>query len=206
MGKVLLLNMKDSVIVKEFDTMAEADEAQDRPEFYTFPKHLVDREDWDLPATDMVKFYNNLPGVVPTKRFSDRASGMKRLLAALNGELPVAKVEPINAEEKANVKKTKPTKKTAPKPKKESARKRAATLSADAVLKPTKAGLERNWHAASNRAKLFAWLSKKGEATVGEMLKYGASSLEMVSGAVHAAIAKMCSPASAGGASVKVSG
>lgn len=90
MTKAILLNMRDYTIVKEFETMEEAQEAQDLDEFKGFPKHLVNREDWDLTAVDLVKFYNKLTGTDNVKRFENRAIGMARLLAVLNGErLPI---------------------------------------------------------------------------------------------------------------------
>lgn len=92
MAKALLLNMRDYTIVQEFETMELAQEAQDSGEekFQGFPKHIVDREDWDLTAVDLVKFYNKLTGTDNVKRFETRAIGMNRLLAVLNGEtLPI---------------------------------------------------------------------------------------------------------------------
>jgi hypothetical protein len=91
MPKMLLLNMRDYVIVREYETSDAAQEAQDAPEFratHDFPVHFVDREDWDLTATDLVKFYNNLEGAPgkPIKRFENRAIGMARVLRVLNGE------------------------------------------------------------------------------------------------------------------------
>lgn len=220
MAKALLLNMKDYTIVKEFPSMAEAEAAQD--EFTGFPKHLVDREEWDLTAVDLVHFYNKLlpEGSIPVKRFSDRPTGMARLLRLMNGEvLPVVdetavkevrrkkrtgelhgtNVTVIETKEKSVKKKA--SKSTGGKP---AARKNSVAL--DVVLKPTKAGQERRWHAEANRGKLFAYILKKGEVTVKEFLSYGENQLKMAGGAVLAALNKLTDANAAGGASVKTVG
>lgn len=215
MPKALLLNMKDYTIVKEFPTMEEAQAAQDAEEFQGFPKHLVEREDWDLTAVDMVHFYNRLipAGLPAVKRFSGRTTGMARLLRALNGEvLPV--VDETALKEVRRKKRTgefhgtvttiqeKPMKTKKSKAKAVAHRKNSVAL--DTVLKPTKAGLERRWHAEAPRGKLFAYIQKKGEVTVKALLKYGEEELKMTAASIRAALNKLTdSKKAAGGASVK---
>jgi hypothetical protein len=217
MGKALLLNMKDYTIVKEFETMDAAYVAQDEPQYQGFPKHLVDREEWDLTAVDLVKFYNVLVPQAPVKRFETRAVGMARLLRVLNGEILPATDETvikeatrkkrtgklqtdgavINVIEEKAVK-TKKAKKT-PAAKK-SATPRVAT-DLESNIKPLKKGLEKHWQKESVRAKLFAYIRDKGEATVGALIKFGESKLNLDAGKVRAALGIM-----ARDENVKVSG
>jgi hypothetical protein len=196
--------MKNFTIVKEFDSVEAATEAQDSPEFAEVQlKHIVERDAWDLTAVDFVKFYNNLPGranTAPVKRFSDRAAGMKRILAVLNGEPePVDETETDTQKETANMasktKKTKTPKKTAAKKaaKPNGAAGRAPKHDDSAVLKVTKAGEDRRWQTESNRYKLFAYITKKGEVTVGGLMKYGEGELKMSTAEVRAALQKMTS-------------
>lgn len=228
MAKALLLNMRDYTIVQEFETMELAQEAQDSGEekFQGFPKHIVDREDWDLTAVDLVKFYNKLTGDDNVKRFETRAIGMKRLLSVLNGEtLPITDEMKKKAEartartgefhsddsttttgdddmatkKKGKAKKTKTTKTKTP---------RAPRVEKvdTTVLKATKAGTDRRWHEEANRFKLFAQIQKKDGITVAELIKFGASALKMDAGEVRAAIAKLVDAKAAGGASVRTVG
>lgn len=223
MTKALLLNMKDYVIVREFPSMAEAETAQDDPVFDGFPKHLVDREDWDLTAVDMVHFYNRLlpEGSIPVKRFSDRSTGMARLLRAMNGEFAHV-VDETALKEQTRKKRTgtthegvevKTVKAKEPRVKKPKTKKangvataRKNSVALEMVLKPTNAGKARRWHAEANRGKLFAYVLKKEELTVKEFLSYGETHLKMDSGSVLAALNKLTDPKAAGGASVKTSG
>ena len=200
--KALLLNMKTFTIVKEFDSMLAAIEAQDNPEFQGFPKHLVERDNWDLGAADLVRFYNALPGVkTPVTRFADKATGMKRLLAALSGDAAPT-TEDINpTQEAAPMAKAKVKK---PKTEKQPRAPRKNGVQGTAVLKPTKAGTERRWHSETNRAKLFAHIAKKGECTVAEFYKYGTGTLGMQPGAVGAALGKLLDAKAGGGASLKM--
>lgn len=206
MAKALLLDMKNFTIVKEFDSVEAATEAQDSPEFAEVQlKHIVERDQWDLTAVDFVKFYNNLSqraGAAPVKRFSDRAAGMKRILAALNGEAdPVDETEQttnIDQKETANMatkaKKTKaPKKNGAKKAAKAAGAGRAPKHPDTAVLKPTKVGTDRRWQTESNRYKLFDYIVKKGELTIGALFKYGEGTLKMEAAEVRAALQKMTS-------------
>lgn len=184
--KALLLNMRDFTIVKEFESVEAATEAQELPEFAGFPKHIVERDNWDLTAVDLVKFFNRLTAAnPPVKRFSDRPTGMKRILAALNGEIvaPVKDPEPETAA-------VKPKPKTAKKTDKPGAG-RAPTHADTALLKPTKVGEQRRWQQDSNRYKLFAHIQKKGELTIGALVKYGEGELKMKLGEIRAALQKM---------------
>jgi hypothetical protein len=220
--KALLLNMRDYRIEKEFENMAAAqaamDAALDAP--FDFPTHLVEKEEWDLTAVDMAKFYNNLPGVIPVKRFSDRKAAMARLLRALNGEVaPV--VDETAIKEVTRKKRTghfaggekaatineetdmKAKKKATPK----SNGSTRLSVAETAVLSTTKAGEERSWHKENPRYKLFAYVQKKGETTFKEFLHYGETTLGLARGAVLAAFTKLTDSArNAGGASIKVSG
>lgn len=195
MPKALLLNMAAYTIVKEFDSVEAAEEARDLPEFEGYPKHVVERDNWDLTAVDFVKFYNALPTTkTPVKRFSDRATGMKRLLAALNGE--TTPDEPIDTQETAPVKK--PTKTAKKKTTKKPAAKRPSTGRAPrheltAVLKPTKTGQDRRWQKERKRSQLFEHIVKKGEVTIEQLIAHGEKALGMKVGEVRAALQKMLS-------------
>lgn len=217
--KALLLNMKDFTIVKEFDSMAAAEEAQDSPEYQEYPKHLVERDAWDLTAVDLAKFYNNMipAGAAPVKRFSDRAAGMARVLRALNGEvLPVTdetaikeqtrkkrtgNFKPVNNEETEMSTKKSKTKKTRVAKAKTTATPRTTRSNLEAVIKPTKVGQERRWQTGRDRSKLFAWIVDKGEVTIAALIKYGETYLKLEAGTVRAALQKMV-----GDECVKVSG
>lgn len=229
MAKSLLLNMREYTIVKEFETMEEAITAQDDPAYAGFPKHLVERDNWDLTAVDLVHFYNRaIPAdAAPVKRFSDRATGMARLLRVLNGEiLPV--VDETAVKEQTRKKRTgelhtdttteegtdgmakkKAKKGGAKKSAKKSTtvkgapRERRNSLGDNAVLKPTKAGTDRKWHEGSPRAKLFAHLVKRESMTVKEFITYGVNSVGLKAEQVRAAIGKLLDSKILGGASVK---
>lgn len=204
--KALILNMKDYKVVREFDTITAAEAAQDDPEFQGFPKHLVERENWDLTAVDMVKFYNNIipVGTVPVKRFSDRSAGMARLLRALNGELlPVVDETAIKEQDRkkrtgalhttttiTQGKVMKPKSKKAKTPRAAKATK-AAPSGLASIIKPTKAGQERHWQTGRNRSKLFAQIVKKGEMTIAALVKFGETELKLDVGGVRAALQKM---------------
>lgn len=203
MAKALLLNMKDFTIVKEFETVEEATAAQDDPAFAEVQlKHIVERDAWDLTAVDFVKFYNNLSqraGFPPVKRFTDRATGMKRILAALNGEVdpteqPTTETATDNQETATMATKSKKakTKKTAKAKKPTNGGAGRAPKHDDAaVVKATKAGGERRWQTESNRYKLFDYITKKGEVTIGTLVKYGENSLSMSLSEIRAALQKM---------------
>lgn len=209
MGKALLLNMKTYAIVKEFDSMAIADEAQDGEEFKGFPKHLVDRNDWDLSAVDMVKFYNVMvPEGAAVKRFSDRAAGMARLIRAMNGEvMPVTDETAIKEEvrkkrtgkltnkvtiieEKGMKTKGKKAKKTTAAKKTTTTEKvkrapRGSNLAGESEITLTAAGKAHKGRAESVRGRLLAYAVKKieeGVFTVAEFVRYGKSSVELDEG------------------------
>jgi hypothetical protein len=198
----LLLNMKEFSIVKAFENEVDAENARDLPEHEGLPMHVVNKTAWDLSGTDMVKFYNNIPGVTPVTRFATKAVGQDRLNKAL-GEQPSLVADISNVDQSLTVEeKPVKTKKTravkAPKVKSAATRSR---LPEDAVIKPTAAGIERTWHKESARGKLFAHLLKKESMTVGELVRYGTQFLELKAGQVLALIGKILDPKAAGGAS-----
>ena len=184
MPKALLLNMKDFVIVGEYDSEAQAEDAGEGADY---PRHVVTRDDWDLTATDIVKFYNKLPGVAIVKRFENRAVAMKRLLAVLNGETTnineraddgdETNPETNNGDTSVSTKKKsakKSTKKSTNKPSpKKAAGERSPRIAKDFVVEATAAGKKDDlrMNAESIRTKLLTQIKKADSTTVDALEK-----------------------------------
>ena len=193
MGKALLLNMRDYTIVGEFENASLAEDAAELPENADFPKHVVDRDDWDLTATDLVKFYNKLPGVTLVKRFENRLVGMKRLLAVLNGEQndgtdagDTTNVDSDTEESDMSTKSTKGKKTvkgkkvTAKKPAGEKKpRTRGVKPPMTAQVTKTKKGEAKRWHEKQARGAVWAYVSKKDGVSLGAVVKHLEAELKL---------------------------
>jgi hypothetical protein len=186
MGKALLLDMKNYVILGEYDNEVLAEDARDGEQFKDLPKHIVDREDWDLTAADLVRFYNKHPGVsTPVHRFETRAKGMERLLRVLNGEAPLApELPPTETNEETELMKTKKTKTKKPpaakKPKAErKPREKRATYEDSARVTVTKKATGAKWQKEKLRYKIYEHANRKDGISYGAMVKFCVESLKM---------------------------
>lgn len=171
--KHLVLDMKTHTILSSHDT---ADEAHVAADAAPSPNHVLPSGDWSsLPTQDIKAFHNNLPGVKPVERFSDRGAALRRIVQALNGEAPKADPNTQETPMKAKRVKAKAQKKEpAPKAKPSLAvpRGKRSDIEDRAVkLAPggKKDGLR--FQEGSPRSLVFAEIKHRGEVTIAALEK-----------------------------------
>lgn len=162
-----LIDLTNHTVLGTFATEEEAQpmaEATEQDHELCAVARVANR--YTLPQ--LAALYNSLPGVVgnaEVKRFSDKVSAGKRILAAVSGPVPTPTEEKPVKTKKVKVKKQ-------PKPR--------TRLNEEAIVRvtATAARLRYGVQKDGQRGAFIAWLTPKSETTIGKAIAYCEGSLQ----------------------------